>query len=377
MIHAFEEYLSISNDFDIRGKKIDAYIESASREFAINVKQSELKVIEESGTDDDLLFLYEAAEDGYIVKLKAAIKAVIDAFVKFMTDLKDKVVRIIVRKESREQMKKIEKKVKMNPFLAKKKVKINNTDAELKCINEFKSKCDKETAKELSKIKSVDDIRIGALRDTFDSNYKKVIIATAGAVTITLVALVAKINKQMEDLPSVLTNIEKENSAALQKFMDSAISDETAATCKAAMTAAANFRTQLAKKEANAHVDALMQNISAAKKALKIDKTVQVNIESAYDDYGYDYEESVNDFDAEYELAMLEYQLDDSSDFEEYEEEVNDILGISGYSYSDDALREYEEEANDIIGITDEYGYDYEESVDADDLLSELDSILY
>lgn len=366
MIHAFEEYLSISNDFDIRGKKIDAYIESASREFAINVKQSELKVIEESGTDDDLSFLYEAAEDGYIVKLKSAIKAVIDAFVKFMTDLKDKVVRIIVRKDSREQMKKIEKKVKMNPFLAKKKVKINNTDAEIKCINEFKSKCDKETAKELSKIKSADDIRIGALRDTFDSNYKKVIIATAGAVTITLVALVAKINKQMEDLPSVLTNIEKENSAALQKFMDSAISDETAATCKAAMTAAANFRTQLAKKEANAHVDALMQNISAAKKALKIDKTVQVNIESA------------DDFDAEYELEMLEYQLDDSSDFEEYEEEVNDILGISGYSYDDDdALQEYEEEANDILGITDDYGYDYEESVDADDLLSELDSILY
>lgn len=305
MIHAFEEYLKISNEYDIKAKKIDAYLENAKRELLINLKQSELKVIEESGTDDDLTLLKEAAEEGFVAKIKSAIKAIIDAFVKFMTDLKDRVVRVIVTQKSRNTLRQIEKKVKLTPFLSKRKVKIDKVEDQIKVIREFEAKCDKETAKALSKLKSADDIQIGALRDTFDNKFRKVCIASAAATTVTLGALVSIINKQIESLPSAITNIERENSGALKKLMDSAIDDETAATCKAAMTAAANFRTKLAKTEANIFVDSLGDNIAVAKKALKIDKTVTAKNtltgesveDDDYDDYTMESEYGDEDFD--------------------------------------------------------------------------------
>ena len=312
MIHAFEEYLKISNEYDIKAKKIDAYLENAKRELLINLKQSELKVIEESGTDDDLTLLKEAAEEGFVAKIKSAIKAIIDAFIKFMTDLKDRVVRIIVTQKSRNTLRQIEKKVKLTPFLSKRKVKIDKVEDQIKVIREFESKCDKETAKALSKLKSADDIQIGALRDTFDNKFRKVCMASAAATTVTLGMLVSIINKQIESLPSVITDIERENSGALKKLMDSAIDDEAAATCKAAMTAAANFRTKLAKTEANIYVDSLGDNIAVAKKALKIDKTITAKNtltgESVEDDDYDDYtmESEYGDFDFDEALAMLE-----------------------------------------------------------------------
>ena len=305
MIHAFEEYLKISNEYDIKAKKIDAYLENAKRELLINLKQSELKVIEESGTDDDLTLLKEAAEEGFVAKIKSAIKAIIDAFIKFMTDLKDRVVRVIVTQKSRNTLRQIEKKVKLTPFLSKRKVKIDKVEDQIKVIREFEAKCDKETAKALSKLKSADDIQIGALRDTFDNKFRKVCMASAAATTVTLGMLVSIINKQIESLPSAITDIERENSGALKKLMDSAIDDEAAATCKAAMTAAANFRTKLAKTEANIYVDSLGDNIAVAKKALKIDKTVTAkntltgeSVEDEdYDDYTMESEYGDEDFD--------------------------------------------------------------------------------
>ena len=45
------------NDVDIMLQKVDIYIESIYREYMINTEESELKVMTESGTDEDLAFL--------------------------------------------------------------------------------------------------------------------------------------------------------------------------------------------------------------------------------------------------------------------------------------------------------------------------------
>lgn len=284
MLQAFENFYNISNEYDIKEKKVEAYIEAAQREFNINIKQSEIKVIEESGTDADLQFLTEAAEEGFVTKLKNAIAAIIKAFTDFISDLKDKVVRIIVKKESRDQLKKIEKKIKLNPLLARKKVKISDKKKEKKLIKEYQNKCDKIIAQMLSKSKTVEITFIGGIQDSFDGDYRKAIAASVGTVTLTLAALVKLINKQIDELPPVLTGINKDTSGALQKLMNSSIDDEAAASCKAAYSAVARFRSSLGKKEANLEVQSLMENVKEAKRALKIDKKKPVVGESVEDD---------------------------------------------------------------------------------------------
>lgn len=284
MLQAFENFYNISNEYDIKEKKVEAYIEAAQREFNINIKQSEIKVIEESGTDADLQFLTEAAEEGFVTKLKNAIAAIIKAFTDFISDLKDKVVRIIVKKESRDQLKKIEKKIKLNPLLARKKVKISDKKKEKKLIKEYQNKCDKIIAQMLSKSKTVEITFIGGIQDSFDGDYRKAIAASVGTVTLTLAALVKLINKQIDELPPVLTGINKDTSGALQKLMNSSIDDEAAASCKAAYSAVARFRSSLGKKEANLEVQSLMENVKEAKRALKIDKKKPVVGESVEGD---------------------------------------------------------------------------------------------
>ena len=125
-VEAMQDYIDITDKYSLDLMKIDAYIESVMSELDINMQRSELKVLTESGTDDDLTYLYEAAEEGAIVKIKKAVVAVVEAFKKFISDLKDRVVRIIVTKTTRDTLSKVEKKVKLNPFIAKKKVKITD-----------------------------------------------------------------------------------------------------------------------------------------------------------------------------------------------------------------------------------------------------------
>ena len=82
------------NNLDIMIQKIDIYIESMYREYMINREESELKVMTESGTDDDLTFLYEEAQKSFSEKASRTMKKIIDSvstFVnKVITTIKEK-----------------------------------------------------------------------------------------------------------------------------------------------------------------------------------------------------------------------------------------------------------------------------------------------
>ena len=84
-VEAMQDYIDITDKYSLDLMKIDAYIESVMSELDINMQRSELKVLTESGTDDDLKYLYEAAEEGAIVKIKKAVVAVVEAFKKFIS----------------------------------------------------------------------------------------------------------------------------------------------------------------------------------------------------------------------------------------------------------------------------------------------------
>ena len=66
----FESMILDSHICETEINKCDIFAESSFREFHINCMESELKVLTESGTEDDYKFLVEAAEESLFERIK-------------------------------------------------------------------------------------------------------------------------------------------------------------------------------------------------------------------------------------------------------------------------------------------------------------------
>lgn len=321
-LEAFQDYCDISDSFDTKSMKIDAYLEASIREFDINCEEAELKVMQESGTSDDLSYFYEEATDGALAKIKKALVAILEAFKQFCSDLKSKVVRIIVNAETKNVLKKVGQKVKLNPILARKKVQVVDKKKPLAVIKKYKAKCDKHIAKVKAGVFKESEIKgIYDDKERYSADYKKVIAGTAAMTTITVVKLLAEINAEYGALPKHIDGIDKETSEVMKNFI-STLDKEEKAAAKAAYTTCANFRTRLAKDEANEHVDAIMHKISILKKeVLKVkDKTEVKDVSESVD---YD-----DDLDGLFDGFMESSDLDDGFDFDQYMESTSDASDL-------------------------------------------------
>ena len=158
-----------------------------------------------------------------------------------------------------------------------------------------------------------------------------------------------ELNKQIDELPTALNGVNKDTSAALQKLLNSAIDDEAAASCKAAYSAVARFRSSLGKKEANLEVQSLMENVKEAKRALKIDKSKPVVGESVEDSYDYDeYDESVESYTDDYDSYDEEFtegaNLEIRSQLKALKSKYKGSMSaIKSYRRSRDYVRAYKE----------------------------------
>ena len=165
----------------------------------------------ESGTDDDLAYLVEAANEGAIAKIKKTVQVIIEAFKKFISELKDRVVRVVVNKTTRDTLSKVEKKVKLNPFIARKKVQVVDKKKPLAVIEKYKNKCDKNIAKVKGGIFKQSDVEgIFKDRDDFEKDYKAAVAGTAAMTTITVANLIKTINSELDSLPKTIDSIGKE-----------------------------------------------------------------------------------------------------------------------------------------------------------------------
>lgn len=267
---AIANQIAINEDTTLKEMKINAYLEATMRELAINIGESELKVMKESGTEEDLAYLTEAAANGAIEKIQKTVKAAIEAFKEFISRIKDRVVKLITTKETKETMKKVEKKIKLNPFLAKKKVQVVDTKKPLKVISKYESALDTHAAKVASgKVKPGDSKKIDGLKSKFQTEYKAAIMGVAAMTTITVAALVAMVNRDMESLNSEVNKVDKDTSASLNKMAEcKAFSEETIAEQQAAMAKIVSFRATLGREKSNELVDGLSNKVSVLRKTV-------------------------------------------------------------------------------------------------------------
>ena len=88
---AYEEMLESEKQFNITIKKADIFTEASYKNLEINRQEADLKVLTESGTYDDLNYLYEAASEGFVNKVKKAIEKIADSLVEFIDKIVTKV----------------------------------------------------------------------------------------------------------------------------------------------------------------------------------------------------------------------------------------------------------------------------------------------
>lgn len=128
-------------EIDITLKKVDIYIESMYREFIINKEESELKVLTESGTDDDLTFLYEKAEEAFSERVSKTMKKITDSVTDFTNKISDTVKEKYANTKIKSAIDTLENRIKSDKRLSNVKISIIDSDEIEKSFNEAIDKC--------------------------------------------------------------------------------------------------------------------------------------------------------------------------------------------------------------------------------------------
>ena len=169
---------------------------------------------------DKLMVMKEEAETGILASIAKAIDKIIETFKKFYQEMKIKVLSKVVKEDFKQQVDKVEKKVKLNPFFARKKVKIDNTEKQSGVIAWFQG----ELQKLMSKIKGGKEVTADEL-DDLDDEYKKRFntVSTASAMVETTVSnAIASAKRAVAKIGDSLDSAYKFTNAQLKNAKDAA-----------------------------------------------------------------------------------------------------------------------------------------------------------
>ena len=215
-----KQYTDVSNSYDTFMMRVDAFTEAVGRTLEINYHEAELKVMQENGTDDALVYFYEAAASSMAENIRKSIDKVIEAIQKFFSDMQDKVLILVTDVKNRETINAIEKKLKLLPLLGRKKIMVENDNEEAKLADETISKLSKLKAK----IKSGQEVAIDeihAIESDFHDAHEK-IIGIAKAVPVTVSGAIDVMKKMSSDAAGMLKKSQKEVVSHMNDLKDMA-----------------------------------------------------------------------------------------------------------------------------------------------------------
>lgn len=209
-----ETFLSIETDdrdFDIMNQKLDIFIESSYRDYLINREEAELKVLTESGTDDDLTYLYQEAEQTLKERMKKTIKKIKDTLKAFIDKIITKIRSLFNSKKTDEVINKVEKNVEKSPSLKKEKIKIQDTSKEEECILQAIDETDKKIAEIQSKPYACTQKDLDDLQKINEKCAKKRKAAAAIVVTVSLLTGIALYKNNKKNAEKKINDVNDDN----------------------------------------------------------------------------------------------------------------------------------------------------------------------
>lgn len=158
-ISLLEELIPIYEDTTYNINKINVYMDSIFREYLIEKEESELKVLKESASNEELENLYQEAKTNLGNKVDLSVKKLVTSVKTFDAKVSENVRTKFKSGETTRKLKKAEEKLKKNPKSGKAKVEIIDVESEIKNIE--------KTIDELHKLamNNADENNIGKLMD--------------------------------------------------------------------------------------------------------------------------------------------------------------------------------------------------------------------
>lgn len=217
MVELMEKYLSEAcSAYDLADMKVTAFMNAATRTLDIHRHDAMLKVMTESGTDDDLDYLYEEAEKSFIESAQMAVKKIQESIAKFFADLRDKIINMLTEKDIKNNLEKIQKKLKLMPLLARKKVVIEDMEGQDKVTNEAIAQVAKLAAKKTAG-QEVTTEDVAEVEKNFLEKHGKA-IGVGAAVTVTVDALVTLLLAKVSKLGAETRSHEADTKNAVANF---------------------------------------------------------------------------------------------------------------------------------------------------------------
>ena len=301
----------------------------------------EIESYNEAGYDisdedfDTLMAMREAAEGGIMDSIAKAIDKIIEAFKKFYHEMKLKVLSKIVKSEFKYAVEQIKKRIKLNPFFARKKIKIANTEKQSGVIAWFQA----ELAKILAKLRSGKNVTPEEL-DDLDDEYKKRFDAASkisNAVNTTVSNASEIASKAADKISDSIDRAFKFTNDHLKAAKDvaSGAASEVASRARRVASMLSSAGKDMINVLINAVLDVVASIRSAASKLTGKEKDVEdVKEESVFTDDELDSMAS--------EILEHSYDVDDMIASIEA-----DIFGESGMDFDDEEESSYFEDTLD------------------------------
>ena len=174
----------INSAYDINTMRINAVVEAANRQREINFHEAELKVMQESGTDDELAMLIEAAESDFVENIQKALDALRQAVIKFFSECRQKLVDLMSKRDDANKLDQLEKRMKLIPLIGKKRIMFEDYEAEVALAKSNLKKLDGLTAKLRGK-QEVDASAVAAVKKSYDEDHDD-LIGASNAKTVSI-----------------------------------------------------------------------------------------------------------------------------------------------------------------------------------------------
>lgn len=322
----------INSAYDINTMRITAVVEAANRQREINFHEAELKVMQESGTDDELAMLIEAAESDFVENIQKALDALRQAVIKFFSECRQKLVDLMSKRDDANKLDQLEKRMKLIPLIGKKKVMVEDYDAEIALAKKHLKDLAGLTAKLRGK-QEVDASAVAAVKKSYDDEHGD-LIGASNAKTVSINDAVKMAKKMIASGNAEL----KEREETALKACDDAKKDAEKANANVA-NQIANVICHICKTAQNDYHRCVNGIMASIKKAIGGYKAEQKTAEKP----GVK-NESTDDSDAE--MEKLAKQQADTNSKDSVDEDADDDIDLGFDVAGDDAL-------TDGLGIDD------------------------
>nr|DAP14957.1 MAG TPA: hypothetical protein [Caudoviricetes sp.] len=348
---------AVNTLFDIRMMKLITYENSVYDNLDITLDTIGLKAMCENVSygDPNLDYAISEAVSDAMSKVKGMIDSIIKTFMQFVNDIKIKILTKITSAETTVAIDKLEKKLKFNPFLQKKKVTIENLNAETKLFKKTRADIQKIVAKVKSG-KVPDGSELVSIENDFDSaldGYK-----TDRKGTTTTVAGAFKLVKEMKGkMAGMIDSCQKETRSALESINDATGSEH--ANSEQALSKCASLYAKVGREEINSIVRFFKNTLSEVKSAASVTDNQPVDGKKTDDDgdnknESFTYDELMDDFSSYSTESYNDYDYDiddytpesydcdtDSYNIDDYTPESYDDYNIDDYEPSNNYYEDY------------------------------------